>query len=102
MTEDAGSQNTSEEAVPNEEDADGQTDDSAVLEEGQEPELVERVITDKKGLVTVSGMLTEKVTVTARKMTEKEIKALAPEGFTVHAAYDITLWLDGKEYQPKQ
>ncbi len=64
--------------------------------------LSEQSLTDDSGRVTVTGLLPEGATITARPLTEAEIQALAMDGVRVVFAYDITIWVNGEEYRPEQ
>lgn len=63
--------------------------------------LEERSITDENNLVTVTGLLPATATVQARPLTEEEIAALPVPVEMLLFAYDITIWVDGEEYQPE-
>lgn len=61
--------------------------------------ISDRTVTDKDGNVSVKGELPEGITVTAKKVSADIVKLFTlPEG-RIECAYDITLWLDGEEYQ---
>lgn len=58
-------------------------------------------IEDEQKRVSVTGILPKGTTVTAEPLSEEILSQLQlPEG-DVTFAYDITLWTDGKEYQPE-
>ena len=59
-------------------------------------------VQDPEQLVAVTGILPKDTTVTVETLSEKILgKLQLPEG-DITFAYDITLWVDGKEYQPEQ
>ena len=59
-------------------------------------------IQDPDQLVSVTGILPKETTVTVEPLSEETLSELQlPEG-DITFAYDITLWVDGKEYQPEQ
>lgn len=59
-------------------------------------------ITDPSGNVSVAGDLPEGVTVTAEALSKSDLKKLDIDKKQVVFAYDITLWLDGEEYEPEK
>ena len=59
-------------------------------------------VQDPDGIVSVTGVLPEGITVTAEKLPDETIRQLKlPEG-EIACAYDIKLWVDGEEYQPEK
>ena len=59
-------------------------------------------ITDPSGNVSAAGDLPEGVTVTAEPLSKSDLKKLDIDKKQVVFAYDITLWLDGEEYEPEK
>ena len=64
--------------------------------------LIERTITDERGLASVTGILPENAELRVRELTEEEIAALEVPVEQLLFAYDITIWVDGEEYQPEE
>lgn len=72
----------------------------AALDMGNPEQVV--TIQDVTGIVFVTGVLPDKTTVTAEKLSNETIQQLElPEG-EIACAYDIKLWVDGEEYQPEK
>ncbi len=65
-----------------------------------ELKMITRTIHDEKNIVTISGKLPANATVTARALSADEIAKLALVRVKLIFAYDITIWVDGEEYQP--
>ena len=61
-----------------------------------------RTVTDEKGLVSVSGILPEGVTVQTRSMAPAKAAQYLQEQEIVCCACNVSLMLDGKEYNPKR
>ena len=59
-------------------------------------------ITDADGNVAVTGDLPEDATVTAEKLSLEKIQELGLSNEEIVFAYDITIWVDGEEYQPEK
>ena len=70
-------------------------------DQSSEYKLVLQTITDPTRKVSVTGYLPEGAKVTARVLSYDEIQALELIGVEVVFAYDITITVDGVEYQPK-
>jgi len=80
-----------------------QTEQPAEPEETAGPlPVVWQSVSDAENQVSVTGMLPEGVEVLARALEQEELEALGVDPQTTVFAYDITLWLDGVEYQPEQ
>ena len=60
-----------------------------------------RTVTDEEGLVSVSGILPEGVTVRTSRLTRAQVAPLMQEE-VLCCAYEVALMLDGKKYEPKR
>ncbi len=75
------------------------SDDPGNIE--KEIKLYEQTLFDVSKKVSISGMLPENAVVSARALTEQEVKDLELVGVKVVFAYDIKIFVNGAEYQPK-
>ena len=82
-------------------DPDAARKDQVSETEQAELELIEQEIHDDQGIVMISGLLPAGATVTVRQLTPDEIAALELRNQELVFAYDITIRVDGKKYQPR-
>ena len=71
-------------------------------EETEQKNLKNITIKNKQENITITGMLPKDAKVTAKKLTKKQIAKLNLKDEKIIFAYDITIWVDGKEYEPTQ
>lgn len=64
--------------------------------------LEEQTLTDEEYGITVKGMLPDGATIRVEKVTFDEVEEFVGEGKKLVFAYDITIWVDDEEYQPKK